>query len=190
MASINVHKTTEQFHLFRVRVFEDHRSFEILLRDVGPKLIGLLKAKLPRIQDAEDAYSETCLRLWNYSTQTKIDSFPAIAYSIARSIIAEFYRTKSRRVSESAIDETYLEGVGSRKFEKETIDKMDAGFLKSVIEELDEDEAQVVLMRYNDQMSMKEIAEAIGKSENATTVMVHRSVNKLRKIAQDKFGTV
>ena len=126
--------------------------------------------------------------MWNYSTQTKIDSFPAVAFTIARSVIAEFYRTRNRKVREASFDETYIEGYISTKFEKETIDKIDAGFLKSVIEELQEDEAQVLLMRYNDQLSMKEIAEAIGKSENATTVMVHRVVNKLRKITNEKFG--
>ena len=184
-----MHKTAEQFHLFRVRTFQDHKSFETLLNEVGPRINGLLKAKLPRPQDAEDAYSETSLRLWSYTTQTKIDSFPAIAFTIARSVIAEFYRTKGRRVSETSIDGSFMESFGSAKLEKETIDKMDADFLKTVIEELDEDEAQVILMRYNDQLSMKEIAEAIGKSENATTVMVHRVVNKLRKIANDKFGS-
>ena len=183
-----MHKTAEQFHLFRVRVFQDHRSFERMLNEVAPRIKGLLKAKLPRFQDAEDAYSETSLRLWGYTTQTKIDSFPAVAYTIARSVIAEFYRVRSRRAPEAVFDETYIEGYGSTKFEKETIDKIDAGFLKSVIEELDEDEAQVVLMRYNDQLSMKEIGDAIGKSENATTVMIHRAVNKLRKIAEDKFS--
>ena len=182
-----MHKTAEQFHLFRVHTFQDHKSFEKMLNEVAPRIKGLLKAKLPRLQDAEDAYSETSLRLWSYTTQTKVDSFPAVAYTIARSVIAEFYRTKGRRVSEASIDENYLESFGTSKLEKETIDKMDAEFLKSVIEELDEDEAQVVLMRYNDQLSMSEIAQAIDKTENAATVMVHRAVNKLRKIAQDKF---
>lgn len=183
-----MHKTAEQFHLFRVRTFQDHKSFERMLNEVAPRIKGLLKAKLPRFQDAEDAYSETSLRLWSYSTQTKIDSFPAVAYTIARSVVAEFYRSRGRKILESEFDETYMEGYSSTKFEKETIDKIDAGFLKSVIEELDENEAQVVLMRYNDQLSMSEIAEAIGKTENATTVMIHRAVNKLRKIAQDKFS--
>lgn len=182
-----MHKTAEQFHLFRVRTFQDHKSFEKLLNEVAPRIKGLLKVKLPRLQDSEDAYSETCLRLWGYTTQTKIDSFPAVSYTIARSVIAEFYRVKGRRVAEAEFDETYMEGYSSTKFEKETIDKIDADFLKSVIEELDEDEAQVVLMRYNDQLSFSEIAQAIDKTENAATVMVHRAVNKLRKIAQDKF---
>jgi RNA polymerase sigma-70 factor (ECF subfamily) len=161
-----------------------------MLIEVAPRIKGLFKAKLPRLQDAEDAFSETCLRLWRYTSQTKIDCFDAIAFTIARSIIAEFYRVKGRRVSEAVFDETYMEGHGSTKFEKDSIDKIDAQFLKIVIEELDEDEAQVILMRYNDQLSMKEIAETIGKTENATAVMVHRAINKLRKIAQEKFRTI
>lgn len=183
-----MHKTAEQFHLFRVRAFQDHKSFEKMLNEVAPRIKGFLKAKLPRLQDAEDAYSETTLRLWGYTTQTKVESFPAVAYTIARSVVAEFYRVKARRAPEAEFDETYMEGYSSTKFEKETIDRMDANFLKSVIEALNEDEAQVVLMRYNDQLSMSEIAESIGKTENATTVMVHRAVNKLRKIAKDKYG--
>ena len=110
----------------------------------------------------------------------------AVAFTIARSVIAEFYRTRNRKVREASFDETYIEGYSSTKFEKKR-SKIDAGFLKSVIEELQEDEAQVLLMRYNDQLSMKEIAEAM-ESENATTVMVHRVVNKLRKITNEKFG--
>lgn len=184
-----MHSTKEQFLLFRIHTFQDPKAFEILLNEYGSRVQKYLRMKLPRIQDAEDVYSESCLRMWNYAVGTKIDAFAPVLNTIARTAVADFYRTKSRKVEMVSGEETF-ETVGSTKLEQSLIDQLDVEKLKTLIEELSEDEAQVVVMRYMEQLSVKEIAQEIGKTENATSVMLHRAINKLRKNVEDKFGSI
>lgn len=145
--------------------------------------------KLPRIQDAEDVYSESCLRMWNYAVGTKIDAFAPVLNTIARSAVADFYRGKARKV-EMVSGEEAFEVFGSTKLEQSMIDQLDVEKLKIVLQELSEDESQIILMRYLDELGVKEIAQQIGKTENATSVMLHRAINKLRQIVEDKFGSI
>jgi RNA polymerase sigma factor (sigma-70 family) len=41
-----------------------------------------------------------------------------------------------------------------------------------------------ITMRYLDEMSPREIAEALGVSENVVSVRIHRGIEKLSKMAQ------
>ena len=186
---ILVHSTKEQFLLFRIHTFRDPKAFELLLVEYGSRVQKYLRMKLPRIQDAEDVYSESCLRMWNYAVGTKIDAFAPVFNTIARSAIADFYRGKDRKIELVSGEETF-ETIGSTKLEQSLMDQLDVEKLKQVIAELAEDEAQIIVMRYLDQLAVKEIAQEIGKTENATSVMLHRAVNKLRQTVLDKFGSV
>ncbi len=184
-----MHSTKEQFLLFRVHTFQDPKAFELLLNEYGVRVQKYLRMKLPRIQDAEDVYSESCLRMWNYTVGTKIDAFAPVLNTIARSAVADFYRGKDRK-AELVSGEEVFETLGSTKLEQSLINELDVEKLKMVLGELTEDESQIILMRYLDELSVKEIAQELGKTENATSVMLHRSINKLRKIVEAKFGTL
>jgi RNA polymerase sigma-70 factor (ECF subfamily) len=184
-----VHSTKEQFLLFRIYTFQDPKAFELLLNEYGSRVQKYLRMKLPRLQDAEDVYSESCLRMWNYTVGTKIDAFAPVLNTIARSAVADFYRTKARKV-EMVSGEEVFETVGSTKLEQSLIDQLDVEKLKLALAEMAEDESQVIIMRYLEQLSIKEIGQQIGKSENATSVMLHRAIHKLRQSIEGKFGSV
>lgn len=183
---IPVHATKEQFLLFRIHTFQDPKAFEILLNEYGSRVQKYLRIKLPRIQDAEDVYSESCLRMWNYAVGTKINAFAPVLNTIARSAVADFYRGKDRKI-ELVSGEEVFETIGSTKLEQSLMDQLDVEKLKMVLMELPEDESQIIIMRYLNQLAVKEIALEIGKTENATSVMLHRAVNKLRQIVEGKY---
>ncbi len=86
--------------------------------------------------------------------------------------------------------EEVFETVGSTKLEQSLIDQLDVEKLKLALAEMAEDESQVIIMRYLEQLSIKEIGQQIGKSENATSVMLHRAIHKLRQSIEGKFGSV
>ena len=51
-----------------------------------------------------------------------------------------------------------------------------------VIGWLDEKYRDVVLMRYVDELSPKEISEVVGESENNVSVRIHRGLKQLKEI--------
>ena len=62
--------------------------------------------------------------------------------------------------------------------------------LRDVMKQLEEEESEVILLRYIEGYRVKEIAKYLGKTENATSVMLFRSIQKLREIIYKKFGDI
>jgi len=44
-------------------------------------------------------------------------------------------------------------------------------------------------MKFVDELSNKEVAEALGKSEGAVRVMQHRALKQLKKYVEDSYET-
>jgi RNA polymerase sigma-70 factor (ECF subfamily) len=132
--------------------------------------------KLPRREDAEDAFSVTLFRIWNYLTASEVESVSGLIFTIARSVVAEFYR--SRKIETVPIEgHDQLSEDQEGKFEN----WMDVEIVKKrLVEMFNEDEQLVFQLRFFEGLTIKEVAKKIQKSENATRVMLHRLLKRLR----------
>ena len=81
-----------------------------------------------------------------------------------------------------------MQDVHSVDLHLEIIDKVDVNILKEIMNNLKEDHAQVMFLRYMEGHSVKDIARQIGKTENATSVIIHRSIKKIREQIIQRFG--
>ena len=174
----------EQFLLLRIRSFDDKAAFQTLLSEHSEKLLRFLSFKLPRREDAEDTYSIVCIQLWDYLTRNEVQHFSGLLFTIARSAIATFYaqRTKRPTISLNREDGTELPIASPAHTVERMTDKIDAGFLREKMKELSDDDQEVIMLRYLDGYSVKDIAKYFGKSENATSVMLHRAIAKLKEL--------
>ncbi len=177
----------EQFLLFRIKAFKDEHAFAALLQEHGSALQRFLYFKLPTKQDAEDAYSTSCLRVWEYISRTKVDSFSGLTYTIARSVVADFYRSSEKKEPiQAEADPLKVEQVESKDSLKSIQDFVDGELMKQALMSLSEDEREAVVMRYLEGYPVKQVADQIGKTENATSVLLHRALKKVRTILENK----
>lgn len=177
----------EKFLLVRIRVFKDESAFESLLKDYSAPLQRFLYTKLPSANDVEDAYANLLMKLWEYATTTPIDHFSGLAYTIARRTVATFYETRSKTQNVSISDE-YEEGAVSVE-SKETVQKLeakiDSGWVKEALKKLDnQDDREVIILRFLEGYAIKDIAKYIGKTPNATSVLLSRALKKLRNLLE------
>ena len=182
-------KKIEQFILFRIRAFSDQKAFERLVMEYGPKIDKFLRLRLPRIEDAQDIYAEVWTQTWTYAQNAKIDSVSGLLHTIARRMVANFYAKRESR-PESFQAEEYQDAHLSVPLHEDIISKIDAKLLKEIMCELDEDESEIILLRFIEGYQVKEIAKYLGRTENATSVKLFRSIKKLRDIIKQKFGDV
>ena len=175
----------EQFHLFRIRTFQDPKSFEILLKEHAEKVSRFLKVKLPTAHDADDAYSEVCLRVWDYATRAKVDHFSGFVFAVTRSVIAEFYRSRASKPAEVAIEtDDYEIPVESKHSGQKMKEWVDGELLKEAIAKLGDDDREAVTLKYLEGYSVRDVAQHLEKTENATNVLLHRALKKLRGIIE------
>jgi RNA polymerase sigma-70 factor (ECF subfamily) len=69
----------------------------------------------------------------------------------------------------------------------QVMDQELAGLVESAITELDEMDAEVIIMRHYEQLTNQEIAQALGLSEPAASMRYLRAVKRLRELMQGRF---
>ncbi len=179
-------RNREKFLLFRVRVFKDESAFRTLIDEFGPSVHRFLSFKLPTVEDADDAYSTACLRMWDYISRSEVNHFSALMFTMARGVVAEHYREKAKKPTVSIEDDNSAMEVESKETPQKLEGRVDAQMMRKAIDQLPDDAREAVVLKYLEGFSTKEVANHIGKTENATSVLLHRSLKKVRKILEGK----
>lgn len=170
----------QQFLLFRVRVHKDPKAFEEIYLEFAEGIRRFFIRKLPTVQDAEDATGTTFVRLWSYLQTAEVESLSGLIFTIARSVIAEFYKFRKQAVSLDSIFEESQEEPESSEGPEKIAFRADISLLKKAMGNLEEDDRQVLLWRYIEDVAVKEIAARIQKSPTTTSVMLKRAMKKLQ----------
>jgi len=131
---------------------------------------------------AEDLTSETFTRAWKAFSKSKssgvpIENMRAFCYRTARNIVIDYY--KSRATNSVPLDSVQVIDE-SVDIEKRAMINSDMDIVMQGIAKLKDEYQDVIIWRYLDELSVPEISELLGKSEQATRVMIHRAMTSLK----------
>lgn len=129
---------------------------------------------------AEELTQEVFMRAWEYLASGKdVQNIRAFLYRIATNLIID----ESRKKKEESLDQLLetsdaLEPIhdGHKDMEKNFLMKDVVAKIKS----LPQEESQLLIMRYIDDLEPKEIAEILGVSANNVSVRINRAVSSLK----------
>lgn len=131
-------------------------------------------------EKAKDLVQEVYMKTWQYlSKGNEVENIRAFLYRVARNLIID----GSRKKKESSLDEMHESGFDAKfddRRQKEI--EIDMKMAIEVIKNLDEKYREVLLLRYVDGFSPKEISSMIDETENAVSVRIHRGMKQLRKL--------
>lgn len=144
---------------------------------------GIFRHCYFRIYDYERArelMQETFTRAWEYLAKgKKVQNLKAFIYKIATNIIIDETRKKKTVSLEEIIEQgTEIKIADHDKI----IVKAEAARFIGLMKKMKEKERNLIVMRYINNMSPKEIAENLGKTENAVSVGLNRAIKKLKNI--------
>ena len=129
---------------------------------------------------AQELTQDVFMRTWEYLAQGKsIENIRAFLYRVATNLIIDESR-KKKDVSLGALQEKGFDAPSSHNPAR-THAMLDGKFAKEVLMKLDPMYRDVVLMRYMNDLTPKEIAQALGESENVVSVRIHRGLKQLRE---------
>ncbi len=135
---------------------------------------------------ALDLVQDTFMKTWSYlQGGNEVDNVKAFLYKVAKNLIID-YRRKKKSYSLDAITETGIEFSEGDESEDAT-NKFDRQFVLSQLEKLDPDAREILTMRYVNEMSIKEIAEATDLTPNNVSVKIHRSIDKMKLVLKDFY---
>lgn len=130
---------------------------------------------------AEELTQETFLRAWEYLEEGKdVDNLRAFLYRVATNLIIDDVRKKKEQSLETLLENSpALEPRHDGRGEIE-----EKAFLKevrAVIESLPEDYRDILVMRYVDDLDVRNIAEALEITPNNASVRLNRATQALKK---------
>lgn len=146
-----------------------------------PRIYRFVFLKVGRKQDAEDLTHQVFMQAWEHIGNFEFQGFPfgSWLYRIASNAVIDYYRTFKRTFDIEAIPKEVL--ARDPELEKNLDTNFSVELIRTAIGKLDHDQQNVVVMRFVDELSTKEIADVIGKSEGAIRVIQHRALKQLKE---------
>ncbi|HEX3391162.1 MAG TPA: sigma-70 family RNA polymerase sigma factor [Solirubrobacteraceae bacterium] len=134
--------------------------------------------------DAEDLTEQTFLQAYRHFERAlrESDGRPLRPWliRIAHNLAANLYRDRSRRPA-SSIDDT-SELAASHTTEELVEGREQLSRVLDGVGQLSEDRRAALVMRFALGMDNREIARAMGRTDGATKVLIHRAVKQLEEI--------
>jgi RNA polymerase sigma-70 factor (ECF subfamily) len=133
--------------------------------------------------DAEDLTEQTFLQAYRHFERARAESngrpLRPWLIRIAHNLAANYHRDRSRRPQTHLEDAAVLSaphGTEQIVEEREEVQAVLRG-----VAGLPEDRREALIMRFAIDMDNREIARALGRSEGATKVLIHRAIKQLEE---------
>ena len=159
----------------------DKEAFGLLYNHYQPQIYRFIYIKVSERAEAEDICHQVFLKAWQNIERFRYQKLPLSSwlYRIARNQIIDVYRTKKIELSLERVKEVAVDNPG---IEKEIDSKKEIEKIRKALKQLKPEQQDVIIMRYIEEMSPKEIALALKKTPTAVRIIQHRALKGLRQI--------
>lgn len=173
----------EEEKLIMAAIAGKNEAFGLLYDHYQPRIYRFIYLKISHREEAEDLTHQVFLSAFEKISGFKIKtsaSFSGWIYSIARNKVIDHYRTRKNAVDIETVQ--IPESKDSREDIMDTAMEMEKA--RQAIRKLSPTEQDVIIMRFIEELSPKETAKVLNKSEISIRVIQHRAVKNLRAIME------
>jgi len=161
--------------------------FTILYKRYSGKIFGKCISLLKSESEAQDATQDIMMKiLMNLAKFSGKSRFSTWIYSITYNYCIDFLRRKKKDPSVYVDD--FIENLD---VEEEVQDsfmlELNVKRLKKILDVIPTGDKTILLMKYQDEMSIKEIGSILNKSESAIKMKIKRAKQKFRKIFKETY---
>ena len=150
---------------------------------VYSKCIFMLKNDALAKDATQEIFTKIFLNLSKFSGRSKFSTWLySITYNFCIDTIRKRKKEKNLFTDEKEDAPDIIEEVSD-----EAMMEMEVKRLKKVLEEIPSGDRAVLLMKYQDEMSIKEIAEILDKTESAVKMKIKRAKHKAQQVYKDIF---
>jgi RNA polymerase sigma-70 factor (ECF subfamily) len=156
-------------------------AFGLLYNKYQPKLFRFIFLKVSQREEAEDLTHQVFLNAWQNIESFKDEGLPLSSwlYKIARNKVIDFYRTRKQISSIESIPDEIL-ALSTKSSEEEISQKIQLESVYKALKKLPLDYQEVILMRFVEGLTPREIAKITGKNYGAVRVTQFRALKQLK----------
>lgn len=150
------------------------------------QLYRFIYFKVGSREEAEDLCSAVFLKTWNYILENSLKehkTLKALFYKVARNLIIDHYRKNKETISLDS--DKGVEVVDEKQNPAREIElKTDLLVLETKLPELKDEYREVIILRFVNELSIKEIAEILGKQKGNVRILIFRALKALRELLE------
>ena len=167
------------------------REFEALYKAHLRDVYSYSYYRVGNHHDAEDLTEQTFLQAYRHFERAQRESqgrpLRPWLIRIAHNLAANYYRDRSRRPQTTIDDAGTLPELHTTEGIVE--DREDLNRILEGVRRLPDDRREALIMRFALGMDNRDIARALGRSDGATKVLIHRAIRQLEEIVEEDAGT-
>jgi RNA polymerase sigma-70 factor (ECF subfamily) len=161
--------------------------FSLLHKRYAPKIYSKCISLLKDEALAQDATQEIFMKIFlNLSRFGEKAKFSTWVYSITYNYCIDYLRKKKKQKSIFSDEIENAPDIVDDVRDEELL-SMEVHQLKKVLNKIPDGDRAVLLMKYQDDLSIKEIAGILDKSESAIKMKIKRAKAKAQKTKQELF---
>lgn len=146
------------------------------------KCISLLKDESLAKDATQEIFTKIFLNLSRFGQKSKFSTW---VYSITYNYCIDFLRRKKKQDLFS--DEMENAPDLAEEVPDQALYEMNVRQLKEVLGQMSDGDRAILLMKYQSELSIKEIAEVLGKTESAVKMQIKRAKEKAQKLKSELF---
>jgi len=128
---------------------------------------------------AKDLTQQTFLQAWAFLKQGKtIEEFRPFLYRLANNLVIDWYRRKKA----DSLDQLMAEGFNPASENDSPVLIAEFNLAMKFLDKLNPTDKNLIVWRYVEDLSTKEIAVILQTSENTVSVQLHRAVKKVNRL--------
>jgi RNA polymerase sigma-70 factor (ECF subfamily) len=165
------------------RPSDPHEDFLRLFLRHEPELRAFVRACLPRAGDVDQVMQEVSLVAWRkFSLATEAAQFARWACVIARYEILKFRRAHAR--DRLVLDEDIMEKLAAEGVEEMSVRHQQLNALDDCVAKLPRERRELALAAYAPEVSMKELAAQLGRTEGSLYQLLARIRQELLRCVE------
>ena len=158
----------------------DTTAFGVLYHRYVGKVYRFIFFRINEKDLVDDLTNEVFLKTWQQiQAEKRIDNLQAYLYRVTRNLIIDHYRQRREQIDIEKVE--HLVDDAQDLLDEMNLNTEIKDLLKK-IDELRDDYKEILLLRYVEDLTIKEIADILDKSVGAVKVMTHRAIKKLKEI--------
>lgn len=135
----------------------------------------------------QEIFVKILLNLSKFGGKSKFSTW---IYSITYNFCIDSIRKKKKDKSVLVDDLTNEHDTADDGVEDRFIMEMNVKRLKVILDKIPITDKAILLMKYQDEMSIKEISEILGKSESAIKMKIKRAKQKFKKTHKENYTEI